>query len=143
MTADRDEARDEIRAVIAVLLPPEDAEYLVKMIDYIETSNRRQGGSPLSARLHRVRSQLAAGVAAVTGSHPCEDDALSASDVQNSDVLLDTTSAAEMLGIKRTTVLLHCRAGKLGQKLGREWAIKASELEQFQRDRLERRKGVA
>jgi hypothetical protein len=63
--------------------------------------------------------------------------------VQNSDVLLDTTSAAEMLGIKRTTVLLHCRAGKLGQKLGREWAIKASELEQFQRDRLERRKGVA
>ncbi len=109
---------DEIRPIVAILLPPDDAEYLVKMIDYIEASNRRQGGAPLSERLHRVRAQLAAGVQAVLGSHRCEDDSLPTQEVphSDSDVLLDTTSAAEMLGIERTTVLLHCRNGKLGQE---------------------------
>lgn len=138
-------APDEIRAVVAVLVPPEDAEYLVKMIDYIEASNRRQGGAPLSERLHRVRAQLAAGVRAVVGSHRCEDDSSPTQEVPHSDldVLLDTTSAAEMLGIERTTVLLHCRNGKLGQKLGREWVIRLSELKEFQRDRLERKGEVA
>lgn len=139
-------AVDEIRAVVAVLVPPEDAAYLVELINYLEASHKRQHGAPLSERLHRVRAQLAAGVAAVVASsHRCDDDALSPPEVSKSDrdVLLDTTSAAEMLGLKRTTVLLHCRKGALGQKLGREWVIPLSELKEFQRDRMERRKGVA
>jgi Helix-turn-helix domain len=138
-------AAPEIRAVVAVLVPAEDAEYLVKMIDYIEASNKRQGGAPLSARLHRVRAQLAAGVQAVLGSHRCDDNADMAPEVSesDSDALLDTTTAAAMLGLKRTTVLLHCRNGRLGQKLGREWVIRRDELEQFQRERLERKGEVA
>jgi Helix-turn-helix domain len=136
---------DEIRAVVAIMLPPEDAEYLCQMIDFIEASAKRQGGSPISDRLHRVRSQLAAGVAAVLGSHRCEDDVISSLAVSESDrdVLLDTATAAEMIGLKRTTILMHCGNGKLGQKVGREWVIRLSELKEFQRDRLERKGEVA
>ena len=134
---------DQIRPIVAILVPPDDAEYLVQMINFIEASSKRQGGAPLSERLVSVRAQLAAGVKAVVGSHRCEDDALSPPEVSDSDrdVLLDTTTAAALLGIKRTTVLLHCRNGKLGQKLGREWVITPGELKEFQMER--RRKGVA
>lgn len=143
--ADDTHAANSIRAVVAVLVPPEDAEYLVQLINYVEASNKRQGGAPLSGRLVSVRAQLAAGVRAVVGSHWCEDDALSAPEVSDSDrdVLLDTATAAEMIGLKRTTILLHCGNGKLGAKVGREWVIRLSELKEFQRDRLERKGEVA
>ncbi len=134
-------AADKIRAVVAVLVPPDDAAYLVKVIDYIEAANKRQGGVPLSERLVSVRAQLAAGVKAVVGSHRREDDVISALALSDSDsdVLMDTREAAAMLGIKPTTVGLHCRAGLLGQKVGREWVIRLYELKEFQRDRLERK----
>jgi hypothetical protein len=134
-------SHDEIRPIIGVILPPEDAEYLCQLISYVEAVNKRQGGSPLSARLHHIRAQLAAGVQAVLGSHRCDDDAALTPEVPQSESdLLDTTQAAQMLGLQRTTVLLHCRNGRLGQKLGREWVIRRDELKEFQ---MERRKGVA
>jgi hypothetical protein len=128
---------DEIRAVIGVIIPPEDAEYLCQLISYVEATAKRQGGSPLSGRLVSIRSQLAAGVQAVTGSRTREDSdavALDASE-SNREALYDTASAADLLGIDATTVALHCRLGRLGQKVGRDWVIQHRELMEFQMER--------
>lgn len=130
---------DEIRPVIAILVPPDDAEYLCQLINYVEASSKRQGGAPLSARLVSIRQQLATGVSAVVGSRTREDfpdDALGQSPL-NRETLYDTAGAAKVLGLEATTVALHCRSGLLGQKIGRDWVIQQCELDEFQ----ERRKG--
>jgi hypothetical protein len=76
---------DQIRPIVAILVPPDDAEYLVQVINYVEVSSKRQGGAALSERLHHIRAQLAAGVAAVTDSHRCETPDLSEPEVQQSE----------------------------------------------------------
>jgi hypothetical protein len=54
----------------------------------------------------------------------------------NRETLLDTAAAAKLLGLDATTVTLHCRAGRLGQKVGRDWVFQQRELEAFRRNRL-------
>jgi hypothetical protein len=108
--------------------------------DYAAILTQRNGCPPDGvAAVQRVLAEACA------GSHRCEDDVISALEVEDSDrdVLLDTATAAEMIGIKRTTILLHCGNRKLGQKIGREWVIRLDELKRFQRDRLERKGEVA
>jgi hypothetical protein len=108
--------------------------------DYAAVLAQRNGCPPDGvAAVQRVLAEACA------GSHRCEDDVILALEVSDSgrDVLLDTATAAEMIGLKRTTILLHCGNGKLGQKIGREWVIRLDELKRFQRDRLERKGEVA
>jgi hypothetical protein len=75
---------------------------------------------------------------ACAGSRTREDSAPVAGDAPelNRETLFDTAAAARMLGLDATTVTLHCRAGRLGQKVGRDWVIQKCELEAFRRNRL-------
>ncbi len=44
---------------------------------------------------------------------------------------LTTKQAAKMLGLDISRVRCFCEEGRLGQKIGRNWAITESELEKF------------
>jgi hypothetical protein len=99
-----------------------------------------QANGCIPAGLVEAQHAIAEAVAAVGDSRPRECSRIAGWDIADweRDELMDTTAAAAHLGLKPTTVTLHCRAGRLGQKVGREWVIRASELEVFQRERVER-----
>lgn len=46
-------------------------------------------------------------------------------------VYLNTVQAGEKLGITGRQVAMHCAAGHLGQRIGRNWAITEAQLERF------------
>ena len=52
-----------------------------------------------------------------------------------SDEILDITTAAKELGIAKTTLRQHCQNGYLGQKIGRDWIITRSDLENYKEKR--------
>jgi hypothetical protein len=130
----------EIRACHGVLLPADDAEYLVQVIDYVKVKAKAEG-VPLSARLVRIRSQMAEEAMAVNSRRRegYSFTAFEGSDSEQEDELMDTKAAAAALGVTPSAVTIYCRDDGLGQKVGREWVIKRSELASFQRDRLEQR----
>ena len=45
--------------------------------------------------------------------------------------LLDVTQAAEYLKVSPQRIRQFCGAGRLGQKVGNQWIITESELEEF------------
>ncbi len=44
---------------------------------------------------------------------------------------LTTAEAAKLLGLNVSRVRCFCKEGRLGQKIGRNWAITEAELEKF------------
>lgn len=50
-----------------------------------------------------------------------------------------TAEAAEILGIDQSLVRRYCEQGRLGEKIGRNWAIEAGELKAFKK--VKRRPG--
>ena len=45
--------------------------------------------------------------------------------------LVNVAYAAEYLGISGSMVRVFCRAGRLGQKVGKQWVIEREDLERF------------
>jgi excisionase family DNA binding protein len=49
--------------------------------------------------------------------------------------ILTVPQVAKELGITENTVRQYCQAGRLGQKIGRQWLITRHELETFKEQR--------
>jgi Helix-turn-helix domain len=132
---------DAVRRVDVVQISPDVARYLVHCLGRLADDLVRQNGCAPEA-LVAVQHALAE---ACADSRTREGDVISALTVPDSDrdVLMDTKEAAAVLGIRPTTVTLHCRSGLLGQKVGREWVIRLDELKEFQRARSEHEGEVA
>lgn len=47
---------------------------------------------------------------------------------------LTTAEAAEALGVSDSFVRRLCRDGKLGQRIGRNWAVTKDDVERYQRE---------
>ena len=52
---------------------------------------------------------------------------------------LTTREAAEFLDVSQSRVVQFCREGRLGRKIGRNWAITRAQLEAFRK--IERKPG--
>jgi excisionase family DNA binding protein len=130
---------DQIRGVVAVLVPPDDAEYLVQVISYIEAANKRQGGVQLSARLVSIRHRLAAAVRDVTHADAStEVPAAHQLIALTSEACIGTAEAAELLGITVDAVRWHYRNGNLeGRKMGRQVVITAESIDALKARRAE------
>jgi hypothetical protein len=110
-------AGDQIRAVVAVLVPPDDALYICKLIDYIEASNKRQGGAPLSARLASIRRRLAAAVMDVTHADASTEVPAGHQLIAlTSEACIGTAEAAETLGM--SVDARSCRGGQEARQRG-------------------------
>jgi hypothetical protein len=123
-----------VQRVDGVLVSPDLARVIVHWLGRLSDSCTRENGCAPQG-LVEVQAALAE---AYAGSRTREDSAISVLGAGESkrEALLDTTAAARLLGIDATTVSLHCRAGRLGQKVGRDWVIQQCELDAFRRDRL-------
>lgn len=49
--------------------------------------------------------------------------------------ILTVSEVAEELGITEVTVRRYCQQGRLGEKIGRQWLITRSELDEFKKNR--------
>lgn len=134
---------DEIRAVIAVLVPADDARYLVRVIDFIEKENQRKGGVSLSQRLVVIRDRLAAGSAALSSRQREDLRSVTAETIRSThEPEVGTAEAAVALDCTTDNVREHCRRGNLVcRKVGRQHMITVSSLEAL-KTRLAERKGA-
>ena len=56
-------------------------------------------------------------------------------------IYLTTMEAAERLGVCQSRIGQFCRAGRLGQRIGRNWAITVAQCDKF--SKIERLSGSA
>jgi hypothetical protein len=127
-----DVPKDGIRAIDAVLVPHPDAAYLVKLIDYLIETGKRQGAAP-SADLVRIRNELGTSARA-SARADASVTAVAAQPVLHlaADAVVDTSEAAESLGITADAVRWHWRNGHLeGHKMGRQLVITATSVERL------------
>ena len=131
------DAREKISAAVqrvdAIQISPDLARVIVHWLGRLSYSLTRENGCAPEA-LVAVQSALAE---AYAGSCMHEDSVAAALGAGgwSRETVLDTAAAAELLGIDATAVTFHCRAGRLGQKVGRDWVIQLGELEAFRRER--------
>jgi hypothetical protein len=122
-----------VQRVDGIVISPDLARVIVHWLGRLSDSCTRENGCAPEG-LVEVQSVLAEAYASSCVREDSAAAAFGAGEL-SSETLLDTAAAAELLGLDATAVTFHCRAGRLGQKVGRDWVIQRGELEAFRRER--------
>jgi hypothetical protein len=128
-----------VQRLDGVMITADLARLLVHHLNkYAELATARSGCAPLGVvETQHALARVIAGSSDLDSRMRAAEHA--AADVVSSlvceDRLMDIKAAAAVIGMDDTTVRRHCDRGRLGQKIGRDWVIRSSEVERFMRER--------
>jgi hypothetical protein len=130
---------DDVTPARGVLLSDSAAREIAAALDHLGRLAAPRG-MQLSERLRTIRRELLTSTArGITHARVSADDIVAQSSSELDASVVNTTTAAQVLGMTPGGVTWLCRHGRLAAtRCGGRWLIDTAALRNYQRERLER-----